>query len=394
MESRDFKNIKGNALNVNQNTKCIFDEDGRIHPRKYCWRLAKTDKYDDYETEPVDFQTVDLTNMDDISFEKALEHDDKWVFIEEAKNLQQIITDFMKHPVTPQKLYWEEKFNADLVHYNERWQNMQNMTEDTLIELNEASVNTTECETKYNEALLVLKDIEIESCPEWGPWQYGECSHTCGQGSKQVTRQCQLNGQPTVDEECKTEYPNDTRSITSEVCVLEPCEFSSWVVFGECTKACGGGKQQYTRTCPNGQCKQDGYGSRMLKLEDCNTHACEWSTWTTSSSCSVSCGGGTLPHRRKCIDRNTGKIGHTCEGDDLRIVNCNTSCCPGVLSYGEQGTVGKSAFDCGTYTRNCVCKSGKSATMKTPVYYDVGRAYCRGRGTSTHAQCTSFCSSC
>merc|ERR1711990_558034 len=52
-------------------------------------------------------------------------HDDKWVFIEEAKKLQQIIKDFSNHPVTPQKLFWQKKYDIEKAEYAARYKDSE-----------------------------------------------------------------------------------------------------------------------------------------------------------------------------------------------------------------------------------------------------------------------------
>merc|ERR1711990_1080815 len=84
-------------------------------------------------------------------------HDDKWVFIEEAKKLQQIIKDFSNHPVTPQKLYWQRKYNKDKEAYIARSKESQNTLSQEAFE--SAGIDTTQCE---EEKKIRLADIKEE----------------------------------------------------------------------------------------------------------------------------------------------------------------------------------------------------------------------------------------
>ena len=107
MTMLDFDNIRVNALNVNQNKVCHFTDghiDRSITDLNRCYQLSRFD------------ESLDYIISDDADL-----HHDKWVFIEEAKKLQQIITEFSTHPVQTQKLYWEGKFKKELLAYNERY---------------------------------------------------------------------------------------------------------------------------------------------------------------------------------------------------------------------------------------------------------------------------------
>ena len=54
---------------------------------------------------------------------------------------------------------------------------------------------------------------------------------------------------------------------------------------------------------------------------------CQWSSWSTSSSCTKSCGGGTLHEtRHKTVKENHGG---TCSGATDRKTDCNTQSCVG-----------------------------------------------------------------
>ena len=54
---------------------------------------------------------------------------------------------------------------------------------------------------------------------------------------------------------------------------------------------------------------------------------CQWTSWGSWQSCSVSCGGGTRRRTRTkyIIDQNGGL---DCTGDNQEFQNCNTNSCP------------------------------------------------------------------
>ena len=60
-----------------------------------------------------------------------------------------------------------------------------------------------------------------------------------------------------------------------------------------------------------------------------HTVNCQWSSWSSSSSCTKSCGGGTLREtRHKTVKENHGG---TCSGAIERRTDCNTQSCPSIF---------------------------------------------------------------
>ena len=52
-----------------------------------------------------------------------------------------------------------------------------------------------------------------------------------------------------------------------------------------------------------------------------------WEEWTETSTCTVTCGGGSKLYSRKCIKPQRG--GKGCEGDASKIGSCGEQKCPG-----------------------------------------------------------------
>ena len=129
MKVHDFDNIKVNALNVHQNTVCLFNDDGRVDTRNSdlsrCNQLAIFDESLDYIT--TDDTASDNQYRDPFAmnsrFTRRKYHleDDRWVFIEEARKLQHTIKDFSRHPVPTQTVYWREKYYEEEAAYKQRW---------------------------------------------------------------------------------------------------------------------------------------------------------------------------------------------------------------------------------------------------------------------------------
>jgi len=110
------------------------------------------------------------------------------------------------------------------------------------------------------------------------------------------------------------------------------CEWSTWSSSGTCSESCGGGNQIYVRShrvkSKNGGQDCDGL---FHKTERCNTNSCprdcKWTNWSTSGSCSKSCGGGNQRYlRTHLVTAQNG--GQQCPGTSQKFEKCNTQSCP------------------------------------------------------------------
>ncbi|KAK3598646.1 hypothetical protein CHS0354_024368 [Potamilus streckersoni] len=104
---------------------------------------------------------------------------------------------------------------------------------------------------------------------DWGPWT--SCAVTCGTGIQTRYRACQRNSSSTSD--CSGEY------VEQALC--------------------------FTSTCPT-------YG--------------KWTTWSSWSSCDLSCGNGTQSRIRSCAISAINDL--DCVGDERQSQGCNIYRCP------------------------------------------------------------------
>merc|ERR1719462_875999 len=90
------------------------------------------------------------------------------------------------------------------------------------------------------------------SCPVritlWCQWtSYGECSRTCGGGTRSRTRQC-------------TGFCDRKEEVQTIPCNTAACPdlriYSRWSEYSECSQTCGGGVQSRTRTCMGAGCDE------------------------------------------------------------------------------------------------------------------------------------------
>ncbi|XP_078490117.1 uncharacterized protein LOC100185217 isoform X1 [Ciona intestinalis] len=157
-------------------------------------------------------------------------------------------------------------------------------------------------------------------CPTWNEWQWSSCSVECGGGTRTGTRTCNKHGGTL---ECTGS------ATTSESCGNAACVGASWGDFGawsDCTANCNGGTRTRTRSC-NQPGLIGGCPGGESESEPCNTFGCpQWNTWQTWGACSESCLGGTKTATRTC---NTfGQAGASCNGSAAKSEPCNTFGCP------------------------------------------------------------------
>ena len=151
---------------------------------------------------------------------------------------------------------------------------------------------------------------------EWSPWS--DCSKACDRGKRTRTRTIvthpKYDGKPCLhlieEEECN-----------AQACPID-CEVSAWSEWTDCSKSCGGGIQERTRTVT----KHPKFGGKICPLlreeKRCNQHLCpvdcvisDWGPWSECVGLSPdACGKGTQTRRRQIINEAT-LGGKPCETD-------------------------------------------------------------------------------
>ena len=105
--------------------------------------------------------------------------------------------------------------------------------------------------------------------------------------------------------------------------------WQTWQTWQDCTKSCGGGVKVRHRSCDNpGNCVGDSADHQACNYQNCPLDGVweDWSTWTT---CTVSCGGGTQWRSRECDGPYSG--GNPCTGAMEETQTCNNYSCPGEM---------------------------------------------------------------
>merc|ERR1711868_338782 len=372
--------------NVNQNVMCDLSANG-ISENDHCWKQATINEALDYDIEdsptlndclqlPTPEQPKCFAELQKSSeSDKIIFDENEFVLSNEAKRFQSIVEEFMSHPVTPQKLYWEEKMDDDLAEYNKRWNGFEELTNIEVVKLSNENIDTSECEKKYNRKLALIEVHNKEvTCPRWSKWEFEDCNTKCGPYAYVTgTRKCLKHDQElTSTAECEIEYPLDQKNQTSQICTnLKSCSWlitnetdsEGWRKDSECSEACGTGVQSFRRKCNGFGCDGDDW-----KQESCNTHYCEWSAWEEIGSCSEQCAGGEQLLNRRCLGKKCDPDGRT-----SKYTECNTHDC----SWGEWRKDGRCSEACGTGVQ--------------PFRRKCNGSYCDGDGWKQEACNTHYC---
>ncbi|XP_052606687.1 thrombospondin-2 [Peromyscus californicus insignis] len=184
--------------------------------------------------------------------------------------------------------------------------------------------------------------VEGECCPscshssdndeDWSPWaEWTECSVTCGSGTQQRGRSCDVTSNTCLGP-----------SIQTRACSLGKCDtrirqnggWSHWSPWSSCSVTCGVGNVTRIRLC-NSPVPQ--MGGKNCKGSGRETKACQgipcpidgrWSPWSPWSTCTVTCAGGIRERTRVCNSPEPQYGGKDCVGDVKEHQMCNKRSCP------------------------------------------------------------------
>ena len=340
------------ALNVKQNRFCNLDANGHVIRSRSCWKMPEYD-------EKMDYILID-------DYDLTYEHD-KWVLIEEIRNFQSIIEDFMEFPVSSEKEIRSQQMSKDVEKFLIRQQRLVNF-DSLLSNVENAELDQlSKCSIDYRNKNA---DISDSNCPYWGEWKASPCSKSCGPGTRTIIRKC-IQGDTEVNaNECQKEYPDQQEFMKLEHCTdVTFCSFDSWGSWSNCDKTCGTGTQTRRRNCPSNSCS----GSEIEKRH-CNRQKCPyWSDWL-SSTCSNSCGPGTKILSRKCFYNDIEVAASFCqkENPDQQIFEKVESCTEETYcSFESWGQWGRCSQSCGTGTqkrlRNCPSNSCSGSEIETQI---------------------------
>ncbi|XP_054853580.1 A disintegrin and metalloproteinase with thrombospondin motifs 13 isoform X2 [Eublepharis macularius] len=132
-----------------------------------------------------------------------------------------------------------------------------------------------------------------------------------------------------VDEQCQIAFGSGAAACTFARHDLDVCEVLSCHTnaadLASCTRLLipllDGTECGLSKWCFKGRCSV---------LEDLDPIAAvhgHWSSWTSFTACSRSCGGGVVVRRRQCNNPRPAFGGHPCEGQNLQAEMCNVQPC-------------------------------------------------------------------
>jgi len=234
----------------------------------------------------------------------------------------------------------------------------------------------------------------------WGAWsKYGACSKTCGGGEQKRTRAC--TRKPAPYSLCYG-AGSETQACNTQACAVNG-NWGDWGAYGKCSKSCGGGVQERSRSCDNPAPSSGGSAcaGENKETQACNAGGCpvngNWGDWGAYGACSTTCGAGVQERSRPCNNPAPSNGGSSCGGSSKETKSCNAGKCPVNGKWTPWGSYGKCSKFCGdgvaTRTRTCTnpapsnggssC-SGKSSETKT---CNVEGNQCPGYGWCLNMAC-------
>ncbi|XP_063288961.1 A disintegrin and metalloproteinase with thrombospondin motifs 13 isoform X1 [Pelobates fuscus] len=132
-----------------------------------------------------------------------------------------------------------------------------------------------------------------------------------------------------ADEQCQIAFGSSAIACTFSRNDLDTCSVLSCHTSQQDRKNC---KRILVPLLDGTECGDNKWCHKGLcsSLEELNPVAVvhgAWSSWTSFSSCSRSCGGGVVTRKRLCNNPRPAFGGHTCEGPSLQADMCNTQAC-------------------------------------------------------------------
>jgi len=160
-------------------------------------------------------------------------------------------------------------------------------------------------------------------------------------------------GGPLKRENCNDHNCLDTTTTTTTTTTVPKidCQWSGWSKSGECTKSCGGGTQYFQRTI-SVQSKNGGKSctGNPIKQEKCNDFDCpvdcRWNNWSDWTSCSKTCGQGSKNRRRE-VQTRARNGGSQCQGLSMQTQSCNVRDCPVNCQWSSWSETSQCSKSCG-----------------------------------------------
>ncbi|CAB4055396.1 Hemicentin-1,Thrombospondin-1,Adhesion G protein-coupled receptor B3,Thrombospondin-2,Adhesion G protein-coupled receptor B1,Mucin-like protein [Lepeophtheirus salmonis] len=213
-----------------------------------------------------------------------------------------------------------------------------------------------------------------QNCPidgKWNAWnQWTTCSATCNGGTQTRGRTCI---EPQFGGKSCSGSSNDDRACGAIKCPID-ASWSIWTSWSTCTKTCGGGSRRRSRTCTPAQNGGQPCIGTATDESTCNTQECivigSWAQWGRWSTCSKSCDGGSRSRSRPCSNNN-------CLGNGSENGRCNAKPCGVDGMWGQWQFWGSCSVSCGNgvQSRRRQCDSPRPSS---------GGRNCRGSSVESN----------
>lgn len=201
------------------------------------------------------------------------------------------------------------------------------------------------------EELYQFQPCNTMECPidcvmsAFGPWD--ACSRSCGGGTHNRTRFV-VTAARNSGAECG--HLVETLPCETQPCPAD-CVLTSWSSFGECSASCGTGSRKRTRSVQS----SPAYGGKscatsLLELWHCNAGPCpvhcEVSAWSKFTECSTTCGTTGTRSRMRGIIAHAEHGGYVCP-DLKQTEKCNIKKCPTPCEVSSWGQWSRCPTTCG-----------------------------------------------
>ncbi|XP_044187663.1 properdin-like isoform X1 [Thunnus albacares] len=243
---------------------------------------------------------------------------------------------------------------------------------------------------------------ELPNCPvdgSWGAWSApGKCSVSCGEGLQLSTRTCNQPAPKYGGRFC--DGPSTRSSVCQSTCPVDGF-WTGWSSWGECSASCipqgPAPIRRRHRSCSNPAPSSSPPG-RHCQGDDSQTENCNhlphcpvdggWGSWSSFSSCPVTCGVGLQVSVRRC-DRPAPKHGgRPCTGKARQTTVCKTNVhCPVDGVWSEWSAWSKCRYPFSERDINCKQVGGTQSRERECLHRAHNGTICDDVGLTDRRVC-------